>query len=111
MNDIMSLLGEATQADAFSNIVSPRRQDDGALTMNNNVSVNSKLSDGTVANLIGRNSSNNIWIGTADDGAMQKQGDIFLATSADWYAYVSRNDVRTKGFRPRHCGKNTCFWP
>ena len=96
MNDIMSLLGEATQADAFPNIVSPGGEMTGALTMNNNVSVNSKLSDGTVANLIGRNSSNNIWIGTADDGAMQKQGDIFLATSADGNAYVSRNDVRSQ---------------
>ena len=80
----------------FSNIVSPGGEMTGALTMNNNVSVNSKLSDGTTANLIGRNNSNNIWIGTADDGAMQKQGDIFLATSADGNAYVSRNDVRGK---------------
>ena len=96
MNDIMSLLGEATQADAFSNIVSPGGKMTGALTMNNNVSVNSKLSDGTVANLIGRNSSNNLWIGTADEGVMEKQGSVYLATSDTGNAYVSRNNVRDK---------------
>lgn len=88
--------GANTASGAFSNIVSPGGEITGALTMNNNVSVNSKLSDGTVANLIGRNTSNNLWIGTADDGAMQKQGDVFLATSADGNAYVSRNNVRDK---------------
>lgn len=92
-NNAFSTIDEHT---TFDSLVSPGGEMTGALTMNNNVSVNSKLSDGTVANLIGRNSSNNIWIGTADDGAMQKQGDIFLATSADGNAYVSRNDVRSQ---------------
>lgn len=96
MADFNSAFSTIDEHTTFDSLVSPGGEMTGALTMNNNVSVNSKLSDGTVANLIGRNSSNNIWIGTADDGAMQKQGDIFLATSADGNAYVSRNDVRSK---------------
>lgn len=88
--------GSNTSSGAFSNIVSPGGEITGALTMNNNVSVNSKLSDGTVANLIGRNSSNNLWIGTADEGVMEKQGSVYLATSDTGNAYVSRNNVRDK---------------
>lgn len=88
--------GANTASGAFSNIVSPGGEMTGALTMNNNVSVNSKLSDGTTANLIGRNTANNLWIGTADEGVMEKQGSVYLATSDTGNAYVSRNNVRDK---------------
>lgn len=88
--------GSNTSSGAFSNIVSPGGVMTGALTMNNNVSVNSKLSDGTTANLIGRNTANNLWIGTADEGVMEKQGSVYLATSDTGNAYVSRNNVRDK---------------
>lgn len=92
-NNAFSTIDEHT---TFDSIVSPGGEITGALTMNNNVSVNSKLSDGTVANLIGRNSSNNLWIGTADEGVMEKQGSVYLATSDTGNAYVSRNNVRDK---------------
>ena len=86
----------STASGAFANIVSPGGEMTGALTMNNNISVNSKLSDGTIANLIGRNDHNNIWIGSADSAGALTQGSIYLATSANGDAYVSRNDIRHK---------------
>lgn len=92
-NNAFSTIDEHT---TFDSIVSPGGEMTGALTMNNNVSVNSKLSDGTTANLIGRNNSNNIWIGTADEGVMEKQGSVYLATSDTGNAYVGRNNVRDK---------------
>lgn len=92
-NNAFSTIDEHT---TFDSIVSPGGEITGALTMNNNVSVNSKLSDGTTANLIGRNTANNLWIGTADEGVMEKQGSVYLATSDTGNAYVSRNNVRDK---------------
>lgn len=92
-NNAFSTIDEHT---TFDSIVSPGGEMTGALTMNNNVSVNSKLSDGTAANLISRNDSNNIWIGAADSAGALGQGSIYLATSANGDAYVSRQNVRTK---------------
>lgn len=92
-NNAFSTIDEHT---TFDSLVSPGGEMTGALTMNNNVPVNSKLSDGTTANLIGRNTANNLWIGTADEGVMEKQGSVYLATSDTGNAYVSRNNVRDK---------------
>ena len=88
--------GANTVSGAFANIVAPGGEMSGALTMNNNVSVNSKLSDGTTANLIGRNTANNLWIGSADPGIMETQGSVFLATNDVGNAYVCRNNIRHK---------------
>ena len=88
--------GSNTSSGAFSNIVSPGGEMTGALTMNNGVTINGKLSDGNVATLITRHTSDNIWIGSADAEGALNQGSIYLATNDTGNAYVSRNNVRDK---------------
>ena len=70
----------------------PSRFNDTITTVNNK-GLYTYLNTGTNCNLIIRNDSNNIWIG---DASNTSQGDIFLATTDDGNAYVSRNNVRTK---------------
>lgn len=88
--------GANTASGAFSNIVSPGGEMTGALTMNNGVAIFGKLSDGNVATLITRHTSDNIWIGSANAEGALNQGSIYLATNDTGNAYVSRNNVRGK---------------
>ena len=62
----------------------------------NGKNLQSALGDGTAANLLLRNSANNIWIGTEDTGSAEKQGNIYFATKSTGNAYISREKSRSR---------------
>ena len=65
----------------------------GNINLLNNLGIYCNLSSGVLANLITRNNNDNIWIGTADEGLRETQGNIYLATNDTGNAYISRNGV------------------
>jgi len=84
-------IGKYAAADGLLDVAWPARFGEG-ITLPNGKSLLSSLSDGSEANLITRNSADNIWIGSASNEA---QGNIYLATKASGNAYVSRANVRS----------------
>lgn len=91
-------IGKYAEQDNLLDVKWPARFRDavsagGNLNLPNNAGVHSLLSDGTDANLIARNASNNIWIGEA---VGETQGNVYLSTKTGGYAMVCRNNARRK---------------